>query len=187
LYRVTVDLVVVRACIGCGAIETSQPCLGTCREHRLDLVRADQHAAAQARLSALESRLAQLRTLVSRLARSVPGEQDWGGLRSTARAALRDRVAPVRGEVVTTWSCASCGRVEAPQPCIGVCIRPETAMVNAAEHERLLERAAAVLAQLEALSPPVRQLAWATARAGRFQDTARAVNQAARTAIKHAA
>src|SRR3954467_9690939 len=110
--------VTVLRCIGCGAIETPQPCLGTCRERRLDLVPADQHAAVVAALAELERALAARRTLLARLVRT----SDLEPLRAPARAALRAVAEPVAGERLTTWACDSCGRVEAPQPCIGVCI-----------------------------------------------------------------
>ena len=39
-----------------------------------------------------------------------------------------------------------CGRIEAPQPCIGVRIRPETPMIPASGHDAALARAVAVAA-----------------------------------------
>jgi hypothetical protein len=174
-------LISVRACIGCGAIDNAQPCLGTCIDRRLDIVRADQHAAAVAALAALERALDERRTLLNRLARSAPA--DWGPVRAQARAALRTGGMPEPGGVVEAWACDSCGRIEAPQPCIGVCIRPETAMVSAEEHEAVLAAAAAAHAKLERLAPPVRQLAWATPRRGHEQDAAQALQAAARALV----
>jgi hypothetical protein len=179
LYRVIIVLV----CIGCGAVSTPQPCLGTCIDRRLDLVRADQHAAAVAALTALEAALAERRTLVERLARSAPAEAEWEPLRARARASLRGEGAPDPGDVITTWACDSCGRIEAPQPCIGVCIRPETPMVTAAEHADVLEQAGAVAHELERLAPPVRQLAWVTPRSGRLAEAASAVQAAAQARL----
>jgi hypothetical protein len=175
LYRV----ITVLSCIGCGAISTPQPCLGTCIDRRLDLVRADAHAVVLVALSGLESALAERRTLVERLARSAPPDAEWPALRARARAALRIPAPPAAGDVVTTWACDSCGRIEAPQPCIGVCIRPETPMVTAAEHGAVVAQATATIEALEWLAPPVRQLAWSMPRAGRFADTAEAVRKAA--------
>ena len=179
MYRV----ITVRACIGCGAIDNAQPCLGTCVDRRLDLVRADQHAAAVAALSGLEQALAERRTLVERLARSAPAETEWEPLRARARATLRVAVTIEPGDVVTTWKCESCGRIEAPQPCIGVCIRPETPMVTASEHAEVLEEAAAARRELEWWAPPVRQLAWTTPRPGRGEDAAQAVRAAAQARL----
>jgi hypothetical protein len=172
-------LITVRACIGCGAIDNAQPCLGTCIDRRLELVRAEQHGLAVAALAESERALAELRSLVSRLARSVPEEADWEPLRARARAALRGAAAPVPGDVVEAWACDSCGRIEAPQPCIGVCVRPETPMVPASEHEAVLAQAAAARREFDQLAPPVRQLAWSTPRPGQFERTARAIHEAA--------
>ena len=176
-------LISVQECIGCGAISTPQPCLGTCVDRRLELVRAGEHAAAVTALAGLERSCDDLRTLVERLARVAPAEDEWEPLRARARGALRgaDELSPA--DVVTAWACDSCGRIEAPQPCIGVCIRPETAMVPAAEHQAVLDRAAVARSERGRLAPPVRQLAWSTPRAGRFQDAARALQAAARAAL----
>ena len=84
--------------------------------------------------------------------------------------------------MIEAWACDSCGRIEAPQPCIGVCIRPETPMVEAAEHRAVLEQAAAIAGELERLAPPVRQLAWATPRRGHAEAGARALQAAAAAA-----
>jgi hypothetical protein len=82
----------------------------------------------------------------------------------------------VAGEVITTWAC-DCGHIEAPQPCIGVCVRPETPMVEAAEHAAVIERADALRHELERLAPPLRQLAWATPRPGRWAEAAAALSR----------
>jgi hypothetical protein len=173
-------LIVVRTCIGCGAVDTPQVCLGTCVEHRLDLVRADQHAVAAARLADAERSLAELRAVV---AQAAAGEGDWHARQAVARAALRGLSAltvPAAGAVVTTWACSSCGRIEAPQPCIGVCVKPETPMVRAAQHGAVIERGTAARRELARLAPLVRRLAWVTPRAGQRERTERALMAQAR-------
>ena len=169
----------VLRCIGCGMIETPQPCLGTCVDRRLELVGSDDHAAAVAALEELELALAERQTLVARLARTDAVE----ALRAAARAALRSPADPPAGEVITTWACDSCGRIEAPQPCIGVCVRPETQMVPAPQHHAVLERAAEARRGLDRLAPPLRQLAWSTPRPGRADEYRRAVRAGARVAL----
>lgn len=142
----TVIEIDVQQCIGCGALSTPEPCLGTCVDRRLDLVPAD---AAHA----LEHRLRARRALVEELRQLTPAT--WDALRARARDELRVPLATP--DAITAWSCDSCGRIEAPQPCIGVCIRPTTPMVDATvtrEHADALER----------LAVPLRQLAWTTPR-----------------------
>jgi len=168
------SLTVLR-CIGCGAIETSQPCLGTCIDRRLDLVEGRQHAAAAAALAELEAALAASRTLLGRLARAA----GWEALRAPARAALRVSAEVVEAETVTTWACDSCGRIEAPQPCIGVCVRPPTAMVPAAEHAVVVEAARAAQRDLARFAPVLRQIAWATPRPEHVEEMGRALRAAA--------
>ena len=172
--------IVVHKCIGCGAVDTPQPCLGTCAEHRLDLVRADDHAEATARLAALEESLASMRELVSQLAASPPREADWPALRARARWLSHPEPAPVAGEVTTAWACESCGRIEAPQPCLGVCIRPEVSMIAAAEHAAVLADAGACQREIDRFAPLVRRLALVTPRPGRWAETARAFQAQAR-------
>jgi hypothetical protein len=160
-------------------IETPQPCLGACIDRRLDLVGVKDHAGVVAVLAVLERALAECQNLVARLARS----EDPAALRPAAQAALRLPADPPAGEVITTWACDFCGRIEAPQPCIGVCIRPETPMVRASEHRAVLEELARTRAELERLAPPLRQLAWSTPRPRHAAEHAHAVQAMARTVL----
>jgi hypothetical protein len=41
-------------------------------------------------------------------------------------------------DYLQVWQCIGCGRIEAPQPCIGVCKDRKVFMVGRDEHERLL-------------------------------------------------
>jgi len=43
-------------------------------------------------------------------------------------------------DIVTVWQCIGCGRIEAPQPCIGVCQDRQERFVAAADHEEALAR-----------------------------------------------
>ena len=43
-------------------------------------------------------------------------------------------------DFVTVWQCIGCGRIEAPQPCIGVCQDRPVRFVAAAEYEEALAR-----------------------------------------------
>lgn len=172
------DVITVNQCIGCGAIETPQPCVGGCHEHRLDLVPADEHAAALAAADALETLLAERRALLADVARSSLADGEWAALRTRARAALHAPRVPEPALEVTTWRC-DCGHIEAPQPCIGVCVRPARAMVPAEDHRALHARAAALAAEAERLAPALRQVAWTTPRPSHREATARALRTAA--------
>jgi hypothetical protein len=43
-------------------------------------------------------------------------------------------------DIVTVWQCVGCGRIEAPQACIGVCEDRLARFVAAADHEEALAR-----------------------------------------------
>lgn len=51
-------------------------------------------------------------------------------------------------DYIQAWQCVGCGKIEAPQPCIGVCRDRRILMVGKDEHERALAETAASRAQL---------------------------------------
>jgi hypothetical protein len=183
LYRVSGGVISVMQCIGCGAISTPQPCLGTCIDRRLDLVAAELHAATLAAVSTLQAASADRRRMVGRLAESELTPGDWGPLRARARAMLRLPAPPEPATVVTTWACDSCVRIEAPQPCIGVCVRPTTAMVPAQDYQAARDELLELIRTLERLAPPLRLLAWVRPRPNRWEASAAALRAAAEGAI----
>jgi hypothetical protein len=175
------DEVTVLACIGCGAIATSQPCLGTCVDQRLELVSGEAHSDALARLADAREWLAEARVLARDLADapSGGGEPEYRHLQLEARR-LVAVPRPLDAERVTAWECASCGRIEAPQPCIGVCIRPPVRMVRGPAHDTVLDALAAVLHEAESLLAPLRRLAWSTPRPGQWERSLAALRDDAR-------
>ena len=87
-------------------------------------------------------------------------------------------------EYVKAWQCIGCGKIEAPQTCVGVCQDRKVEMVYAHEH-----RAAVALAQTQAsaLETLVRQIAWTTPREGEWERSYRALQERARQALAEAA
>lgn len=83
-------------------------------------------------------------------------------------------------EHVKAWQCIGCGRIEAPQTCVGVCDYRRTEMVYAGDHEEALERARAEAAAFEAL---VARLAHITPRDGEWERTYRALQAEARRLV----
>ena len=147
--------VTVLTCIGCGALSTPQPCLGTCADRRLELVSAQEHEQALARLAGAREITRDLAA-----AGAADPEAAYRALQARARAAVT--LPPLaQADAVTTWECVSCGRIEAPQECIGVCVRNPVPMIRLPAH-------AGVLAQLNALSGVLRLLAWSTPRPGQW-------------------
>lgn len=85
-------------------------------------------------------------------------------------------------ETVKVWQCIGCGKIEAPQTCIGVCQDRKVEFVYASEHSEAL----AELAQgrrallLEAL---VRRLAATNPRHGGWEHSYRALQEQARSTL----
>jgi hypothetical protein len=86
-------------------------------------------------------------------------------------------------ERVTAWQCIGCGRIEAPQPCIGVCRDRKVEFVSASDHDRVLAELAATRSQRDAVIVVLRQLGHTTPRAGEWERTYRALQARARHAL----
>ena len=43
-------------------------------------------------------------------------------------------------DYLQAWQCIGCGRIEAPQPCVGICQDRKVLLVDANEHEAALAR-----------------------------------------------
>lgn len=83
-------------------------------------------------------------------------------------------------ERVVAWRCIGCGRIEASQPCIGVCQDRPVELVFAVEHE---EAMAALRRRMESLLALTRQLAHTTPRAGEWERSYRALQAQARRTL----
>jgi hypothetical protein len=87
-------------------------------------------------------------------------------------------------ERMTAWQCIGCGRIEAPQPCIGVCQDRKVEFVYAGEYDDAMAHLARVGAEAEALAVFVRQIAHTTPRAGECEHTYRALQERARRLLE---
>ena len=169
------------SCIGCGAMGTDQPCLGPCDDHALDLVRAGEHDAVVAHVTESRERARPLLELARELA-DVDGEDAYRALRDRALEALHAAGEPeeaVAAESFRAWLCTGCGRVEAPQACLGVCLRHPEDVVRADRHAEASAHAAEADRDARALRALVRRLAWTTPREDRFPETVSAMRAAA--------
>jgi hypothetical protein len=81
---------------------------------------------------------------------------------------------------MTAWQCVGCGRIEGPQPCIGVCQDRKVDLVYASDYDEALARLRRAREQADALAALVRQLAHTTPRAGEWERTYRALQGYAR-------
>ncbi|HZP92990.1 MAG TPA: hypothetical protein VFB20_08925 [Burkholderiales bacterium] len=83
-------------------------------------------------------------------------------------------------EHVQAWQCIGCGRIEAPQNCIGICQDRKVEFVYADEHEAAMKL---VRDQMRALAGVVRQIAWITPRDGAWEQSYRALQEQARRVL----
>ena len=86
-------------------------------------------------------------------------------------------------ERVTAWQCIGCGRIEGPQPCIGVCQDRKTDFVYASEHDAVLAQLSRSRLKAQSLAALVRQLAHTTPRQGGWEPTYRALQARAESVL----
>ena len=86
-------------------------------------------------------------------------------------------------EYVKAWQCIGCGKIEAPQTCVGVCQDRRVGLMYAHEHCEAMARAQSHAVAMEAL---VRQIAGTTPRAGEWERSYRALQERARDALARA-
>ncbi|MGH8123311.1 MAG: hypothetical protein ACREPT_11140 [Rudaea sp.] len=79
-------------------------------------------------------------------------------------------------EYIQAWQCVGCGKIEAPQTCIGVCRDRKILMVGKDEYERALD----ALRQAREL---LQRIAHTTPRDGQWQRSYQALQEQAREAI----
>lgn len=86
-------------------------------------------------------------------------------------------------ERIPAWQCIGCGKIEAPQTCIGVCRDRKVEFVYAFEHEETLAQLTLARRRAAALEALVRQLAWTTPNEGEWERSYRALQKQARSAL----
>ena len=83
-------------------------------------------------------------------------------------------------ERVKAWQCIGCGKIEAPQTCVGICQDRKVEFVYASEHD---EAFASMRQKLKALEILARQLAYTTPRDGEWERSYLALQKLARQAL----
>jgi hypothetical protein len=131
------DRVSVPTCIGCGAMGQVGTCETGCSdqsEHKLELVRAAAYDSLATFRSGARARTEAFRAVAKKLASQQPTPNGWEAayrsVQEDARAALRANPDLGRRDIdweepaepAITWWCPACGGIDAPQPCLGVCI-----------------------------------------------------------------
>ena len=83
-------------------------------------------------------------------------------------------------EYVKAWQCIGCGKIEAPQTCIGVCQDRKVEFVYAFEHEEALAQLKVAHQQVEVLEALVRRLARTNPHNDAWEHSYRALQEQAR-------
>jgi hypothetical protein len=86
-------------------------------------------------------------------------------------------------ERITAWRCIGCGKIEAPQPCIGVCQDRKVDLVDARDYDEATAKGAAARCLAEELTGLLRRLAFTTPRTGEWERSYRALQAQARTLL----
>ena len=90
-------------------------------------------------------------------------------------------------ETISAWQCIGCGRIEAPQTCIGVCQDRRVEFVHAVEHRQVSVELEATRRERDALRALVRTLASSRPRDGEWERSYRALQGQARALVLRAA
>ena len=86
-------------------------------------------------------------------------------------------------ETVKAWQCIGCGKIEAPQTCIGVCQDRKVEFVYASEHSEALVELAQARRHAGLLEALVRRLAATNPRQGGWEHSYRALQEQARATL----
>jgi hypothetical protein len=86
-------------------------------------------------------------------------------------------------DAIDAWQCIGCGRVEAPQNCIGICEDRRVKLVHASAYAALSSELSALRRERDALRSLVARLAWSHPRADEWQRSYDALQAQARTLL----
>ncbi|MEW9570356.1 hypothetical protein ABQJ54_01185 [Rhodanobacter sp. Si-c] len=86
-------------------------------------------------------------------------------------------------DYIQAWQCIGCGRIEAPQPCIGVCKDRKVFMVGKDEHEHALAANTALQAQLERAHAMLLRFGQAEPKPGQWESSWHALQAQVREAL----
>jgi hypothetical protein len=190
------DRVTVPTCIGCGAMSQPGTCERGCTEQKLELAPAGYYDSSTALAASARIGAEAFRDVVKELASRQPGAGEWrAAYRSAQEAARRslrrypeinpqdsDRDQPP--ELATTWWCAGCGGIDAPQPCLGICLWRPLEWVNATLSEPQRAHALAERDAERCLRLVLRRVASVTPRAGQWERGWRALEARARQSLQ---
>lgn len=81
---------------------------------------------------------------------------------------------------IKVWQCVGCGRIDDPQPCVGICRDEKREYIPAEDHDAAMAEAQE---ELEVLRQIARELATITPREGEWERNYRALQARARAVL----
>lgn len=84
---------------------------------------------------------------------------------------------------IAAWQCIGCGRIEAPQTCIGVCQDRKIFLVSMDEHKEALDQIQNLLTQTDAMQRLLTRIALLTPNAASWEISYRAAQSEARSLL----
>jgi hypothetical protein len=189
------DRVTVPTCIGCGAISKFGTCETGCSEHKLELIRAAALDELVTLRTRAQARSDALRAIAQTIAQDPPAERNqenaYRQLQNDARAVLRrkpdtdadaiDWEQPA--EQTRTWWCAD-GGIDAPQPCLGICVWRPVQWANLTDYQSERERILAERERERRLRNLLRRIASVTPRSGQWEQNWNALQATAQHLLK---
>ena len=79
-------------------------------------------------------------------------------------------------EILKVWQCIGCGRIDHPQPCVGICQDRKAELVSADDYRAAEQR----IGELEAM---LQRIARTTPRAGEWERSYKALQEQALSAL----
>jgi hypothetical protein len=183
----------ISTCVGCGAMREFESCARVCSERKLELVSGSEYDELTAAAAARRVRIQAFWTVVEEMLGTNPAPGGWqvahSALQRSARSVLRRYGAAARSalndpfssaETVIVWRCPDCGGVDAPQPCIGVCLWRPADWVDAILFESARSRGILELEAERALVGLLGRLGFVTPRDGQWERNWHALQSEAR-------
>ena len=86
-------------------------------------------------------------------------------------------------DYIQAWQCIGCGRIEAPQTCLGVCRDRKILMVAKDDHDRVAGELAQAREQVQTALAMLARVVHSTPRGDQWERSYRALQEQAREAI----
>lgn len=86
-------------------------------------------------------------------------------------------------EPIAAWQCIGCGRIEAPQTCIGVCQDKRVYLISQADHQEALDAVQQLIGEIDAMQRVLKRIAFTAPREGQWESFWQAAQAEARVLL----